>query len=67
MVKSYKEEGWMTEDEVRDLIKIAKNLKNKKDKRQITAFEEEELKQIYHLLVVDNEPVVNNKDTKTKL
>ncbi|AGB41289.1 hypothetical protein Halha_1344 [Halobacteroides halobius DSM 5150] len=57
----------MTEDEVRDLIKIAKNLKNKKDKRQITAFEEEELKQIYHLLVVDNEPVVNNKDTKTKL
>ncbi|GAB6138554.1 hypothetical protein [Halanaerobaculum tunisiense] len=48
----------MTEEEVRNLIRIAKNLKEKKDKGQITDFEEEELKQVYKLLVVDEE----NKD-----
>ncbi|MCK8817279.1 hypothetical protein MWH28_07880 [Natroniella sulfidigena] len=45
----------MKEDEVKRLIKIAKNLKAKKDNNQITDFEKDELKEIYKLLIVDNE------------
>ncbi|GAB6098374.1 hypothetical protein JCM16358_02530 [Halanaerocella petrolearia] len=44
----------MTEEEIRNLIKVAKNLKRKKKKRQITNFEKEELKEIYKLLIVDS-------------
>ncbi len=43
----------MTKDEIQHLIKIAKNLKNKRDKNQITAFEEAELKEVYKSLIVD--------------
>ncbi|WP_169730099.1 hypothetical protein [Halonatronum saccharophilum] len=44
----------MTEREIRHLIRVAKNLKFKRDKNQITAFEEAELKEIYKLLIVKN-------------
>ncbi|MCK8827217.1 hypothetical protein MWH25_05615 [Natroniella acetigena] len=45
----------MRKDEVERLIKIAKNLKAKKDNNQITDFEKDELKEIYKLLIVDDD------------
>ncbi|PRX34850.1 hypothetical protein BX659_102166 [Orenia metallireducens] len=42
----------MKDSEIEHLIRVAKNLKAKRDKNQITAFEEAELKEIYKLLIV---------------
>lgn len=44
----------MTNNEIEHLIRVAKNLKAKRDKNQITAFEEAELKEIYKLLIVNS-------------
>ncbi|TDX52315.1 hypothetical protein [Orenia marismortui] len=50
----------MKEKEIEHLIKVAKNLKAKRDKDQITAFEEAELKEIYKLLLV-GENIIEDK------
>ncbi len=45
----------MQEAEIQHLIRVAKNLKSKKDRNQITAFEKAELKEIYKLLLIRRE------------
>jgi hypothetical protein len=43
----------MKNSKIRNLIKVAKNLKFKKKEQQITEFEKEELKEIYRALTIN--------------
>ncbi len=50
----------MQNEKLRNLIKVAKNLKLKREKKQITDFEEEELKEIYSALTINGSAEQND-------